>query len=91
MSNSQSDPIRVVFTQGGKGGVGKTSHALATALACAEQGQRVFLLSSDPAHSLSDAWGERIGSGPTRLAAGLVAQEVSPLEELERSWKPIQR
>ncbi|MDJ0786745.1 MAG: ArsA family ATPase [Myxococcota bacterium] len=79
-----------VLLHTGKGGVGKTTHAAATALAAARAGHRVFLLSSDPAHSLGDSFGLPIGSRPTELAPGVVAQEVAVLEELERSWSEIQ-
>jgi arsenite-transporting ATPase len=52
----------------GKGGVGKTTCAAATALALAEGGGRVLVVSTDPAHSLSDAFGRRLGRAPRRLA-----------------------
>lgn len=77
----------VLFT--GKGGVGKTSLALATALRAAERGQRVFVLSADPAHSLSDALGQRVGPRPVRVAPRLHAQEPSVLEEIDRAWTEI--
>ena len=50
-----------VLLHTGKGGVGKTSLALATALAAAEHGHRVFVLSTDASHSLGDALGRRVG------------------------------
>jgi arsenite-transporting ATPase len=74
----------------GKGGVGKTSLAAATALGAARSGHRVFLLSTDPAHSLSDAFGRRIGPNPVAVAPGVRAQEVGVLRELDRSWSEIQ-
>ncbi len=74
----------------GKGGVGKTSHAVATALGAAQHGHRVFLLSTDPAHSLGDAMAREVGARPQRVAPGVVAQEVAVLEELDRSWSEIQ-
>ncbi len=74
----------------GKGGVGKTSLAAATALAAAEHGHRVFLLSTDSAHSLSDAFGRPIGPSPLEVAPGVVAQEVGVLDELDRAWSEIQ-
>jgi len=74
----------------GKGGVGKTSLALATGLRAASHGHRAFVLSTDPAHSLGDALGHRIGARPVRLKEGVVVQEVAALAELERSWAPIQ-
>ena len=52
----------------GKGGVGKTSLAVATALGAAAHGHRVFLLSTDAAHSLGDALGRPVGSRPVTVA-----------------------
>ncbi len=74
----------------GKGGVGKTSSALATALAAAEHGHRVFVLSTDAAHSLGDALGRRVGPRPVTVADNVVAQEVEVLAELDRAWSEIQ-
>jgi arsenite-transporting ATPase len=74
----------------GKGGVGKTSLSLATALQAAAHGHRVFVLSTDSAHSLGDALGRPVGPRPTEIAPGVTAQEVSALAELDRSWSEIQ-
>jgi arsenite/tail-anchored protein-transporting ATPase len=52
---------------GGKGGVGKTTCAAAAAVAAAETGRRVGIVSTDPAHSLADALGHRLGAGPRRI------------------------
>ena len=41
----------------GKGGVGKTTVAAATALAASREGARTLVASTDPAHSLTDVWG----------------------------------
>jgi len=82
--------VRVLLLTG-KGGVGKTSFAVATALGAARHGHRVFLLSTDPAHSLGDALELPVGARPVPVAPGVVAQEVSALEELARSWGEIQR
>lgn len=79
-----------VLLHTGKGGVGKTTMALATALGAAEHGHRVFVLSMDPAHSLGDALGRPIGSSPKSIAPGVVAQEVGVLDELDRAWSEIQ-
>jgi arsenite-transporting ATPase len=73
----------------GTSGVGKTSHAVATALACAERGKRVFLLSADPTRGLSDLVGVRVGPAATRLAPRVFAQEISPETELEHSWQGL--
>lgn len=78
----------LLFT--GKGGVGKTSLALATALRAAELGSRVFVLSTDAAHSLGDALGRPVGPRPVEVAPNVTAQEVAALAELERSWSEIQ-
>jgi arsenite-transporting ATPase len=59
--------VRVRFF-GGKGGAGKTTLAAATALARAESGRRVLLVSTDPAHSLGDALGVFVGPRPRRIA-----------------------
>jgi len=80
--------VRVVLHTG-KGGVGKTSLSAATALGAAQHGHRVFLLSTDSAHSLGDALGEAVGPAPIEVAEGLVAQEVDALTELDRSWSSI--
>ncbi len=80
-----------VLLHTGKGGVGKTSLALATAFGAAEHGHRVFVLSTDSAHSLGDALGREVGARPLEVAPGVVAQEVSALAELDRSWAEIQR
>lgn len=82
--------MRVILLTG-KGGVGKTSHAIATALGAAAHRHRVFLLSADPSHSLGDALGRRVGARPVAIAEGVVAREVAVLDELDRSWSEIQR
>ena len=65
----------------GKGGVGKTSLAAATALGAAAHGHRVALLSTDPAHSLGDALEQPIGPQLVEIAPGVSAREVSALAE----------
>ncbi len=78
-----------VLLHTGKGGVGKTSLALATALGAAECGHRVCVLSADSAHSLGDALGRPVGPRPVEVAPRVFAQEVAVLDELERSWGEI--
>ena len=73
----------------GKGGVGKTSLALATALTAAEHGHRCCVVSTDPAHSLSDALARPVGPHPVEVAPKVTAQEVSALEQLGDSWSEI--
>jgi arsenite-transporting ATPase len=79
-----------VLLHTGKGGVGKTTLALATALGAARHGHRVFVLSTDSAHSLGDALGRELGSAPVEVAPRVIAQEVSVLDELDRAWSEIQ-
>ncbi|MGJ9411171.1 ArsA family ATPase [Aeromicrobium sp. CF4.19] len=77
---------RVVFV-GGKGGVGKTSIASATALARAEAGARVLLVSTDPAHNLGHLWGREVGDEPTPLAGdglALDGLEIDPDRTVEQ-------
>ena len=74
----------------GKGGVGKTSLALASALQAAEHGHRVAVVSTDAAHSLGDALGRSVGSEPVEVAPRVHAREVAALAELDRAWTEIQ-
>jgi arsenite-transporting ATPase len=64
----------------GKGGVGKTTCAAATALAAAERGRRVAVISTDPAHSLGDAVGRRLGPSPRRIATRRGTLEAAELD-----------
>jgi arsenite/tail-anchored protein-transporting ATPase len=81
-------PRTILYT--GKGGVGKTSVAAATARRCAAAGLRTVVLSTDPAHSLSDSLEVELGSKPTPVADNLFAQEVQAQEEMERNWDAVQ-
>jgi arsenite/tail-anchored protein-transporting ATPase len=78
----------IVFT--GKGGVGKTSVAAATALGIARQGARTLVMSTDPAHSLADAFESEIGSEMTEIAPNLFGQQIDAQERLEEHWREIQ-
>jgi arsenite-transporting ATPase len=74
----------------GKGGVGKTSVAAATALICAERGYRTMVLSTDIAHSLGDAFGRELGAEPVEVAPNLWGQESDVFFNVERYWGRIQ-
>ena len=74
----------------GKGGVGKTSVAAATALLCAERGYRTIVVSTDIAHSLGDAFDAEIGSEPTKLADDLWGHEPEVFSNIEKYWGTIQ-
>lgn len=69
---------------GGKGGVGKTTVSASTALWLAQQGKKTLIISTDPAHSLSDSYEIPIGHYPTRIAQNLYAVEVDPEIAMEQ-------
>ena len=77
----------ILFT--GKGGVGKTSVAAATALRCAQMGYRTLIMSTDPAHSLGDSFDLELESERKRVAENLWAHEVSALHEMEKHWRRL--
>ena len=81
-------PRTILYT--GKGGVGKTSVAAASARRSAAAGLRTVVLSTDPAHSLSDSLECALGSEPTPVAPNLFGQEVQAQEEMERHWDSVQ-
>ena len=74
----------------GKGGVGKTSVAAATALRAARMGYRTMLMSTDAAHSVSDSLEVPLSGKITRVEENLDAMEVDMLHELETRWKEVQ-
>ena len=74
----------------GKGGVGKTSVAAATALKAARSGKKTLVMSTDPAHSLSDAFDVEIGPDPRELESNLFAQEMDYTNMIEDHWSEIQ-
>lgn len=77
----------LLFT--GKGGVGKTTCAAATALRCAEMGYRTLVISSDPAHSLGDAFDQPLGPEPVPVRENLQAQEVDLYYSMKKYWANI--
>ena len=81
-------PRTILYT--GKGGVGKTSVAAATAVRCAAGGNRTLILSTDPAHSLSDSLQTQLGAEPTHVVTNLEAAEIDAQHELSRHWAGVQ-
>ena len=80
--------MRVILYTG-KGGVGKTTVAAATAVRCSQLGYRTLVISTDAAHSLGDSLDAEIGDRPTDIAPNLWAQEINALRELEDHWDRI--
>jgi len=76
MTDGETDTSIVLY--GGKGGVGKTTCAAAHALAHARSGARTLVVSTDPAHSLGDAFERELGPDPTEIRDSLAAVEVDP-------------
>jgi arsenite-transporting ATPase len=81
-------PRTILYT--GKGGVGKTTVAACTARRCAAAGLRTLVISTDPAHSLSESLGVGLSGEPTEVGRGLWGQEVQTQQEMERHWSGVQ-
>ncbi len=77
----------IIFT--GKGGVGKTSIAAATALRAADMGYKTLIMSTDPAHSLGDSLDVKLGPSPIKVAENLWGQEVSVFGDLNLNWDVV--
>ena len=82
-------PCRTILYTG-KGGVGKTSVAAATARRCAAAGARTLVVSTDPAHSLADVLETELGSRPTVIGERLSGQQITAQDELEANWAAMQ-
>ena len=78
----------VLFT--GKGGVGKTTAAAATALRLADRGVKTLLLSTDVAHSLGDALAVDLADEPTEVVPGLAAIQIDTQGRFEAAWRDVQ-
>lgn len=74
----------------GKGGVGKTSTAAATAVRLAAEGHRTLVVSTDAAHSLSDSFNLPLSSEPVTVCDRLWGQEIDSLKQTEKHWGAVQ-
>ncbi|MCD6386841.1 MAG: TRC40/GET3/ArsA family transport-energizing ATPase [Methanophagales archaeon] len=81
--------MRVIFYTG-KGGSGKSVLSCATALRLATQGYDTLVMSSDPAHTISDAFERPVGSTPTKIVEHLHAIQVDALREVREKYGVIQ-
>ncbi|HIP58530.1 MAG TPA: ArsA family ATPase [Archaeoglobus profundus] len=77
----------ILFT--GKGGVGKTTIAAATGIKTSQLGYKTLIISTDPAHSLSDSFQKELKPYPTKVEENLYAMEVDVEYELEKHWSVI--
>ena len=74
----------------GKGGVGKTSIATATALFLANTGKKVILMSTDQAHSLGDVLDTKLNSQINQISENLDVLEIDSIEESQKAWSNLQ-
>ncbi len=74
----------------GKGGVGKTSIAAATAVHIAREGKKVLIMSTDQAHSLADSFDIKIGEEETEIEKNLFALQIDSVSESARAWGNLQ-
>lgn len=77
----------ILFT--GKGGVGKTTIAAMTAIKSSRLGYKTLIISTDPAHSLSDSFQFQFGAEPTKVSENLYGMEVNVEHELKKHWEVI--
>jgi arsenite-transporting ATPase len=84
MTENKRDLRIILYT--GKGGVGKTTVAGATALRCSQLGYRTLVISTDPAHSLADSFDRKLGPEPTKIRENLYGQEIDVYYSIEKHW-----
>ncbi|MCE1274657.1 MAG: ArsA family ATPase [Chlorobiaceae bacterium] len=90
LTENQSKPRIIIYS--GKGGTGKTTISSSTAVSLARQGKRVLIMSSDPAHSLSDVFDVQIGRNePLKIEKNLYGLEVDTIYELKKNMSGFQK
>lgn len=90
LTENRSRPRVIIYS--GKGGTGKTTISSSTAVALARQNKKVLIMSSDPAHSLSDVFDTRISRNePQKIEANLYGLEVDTIYELKKNMSGFQR
>jgi arsenite-transporting ATPase len=90
LTENQSQPRVIIYS--GKGGTGKTTISSCTAVALARQGKRVLIMSSDPAHSLSDVFNVQISRNePLKIERNLYGLEVDTIYELKKNMSGFQK
>jgi arsenite-transporting ATPase len=77
----------LLFT--GKGGVGKTTLAAATGAALAARGRKTLVVSTDPAHSLADAYGHPLGAEPSEVDSLLSGAQVDSRTLVDATWEGL--
>lgn len=80
--------MRIILVTG-KGGVGKTTVSAATAIKSADLGYSTLVMSTDPAHSLADAFDVPLGDSPLQVVPNLDAQQIDSQQRLEESWGEV--
>lgn len=80
--------MRIILVTG-KGGVGKTTVAAATAIRSADLGYRTLVMSTDPAHSLGDAFDTQLGDTASPIVDGLDGQQIDSQQRLEDAWGAV--
>ncbi|ABL64733.1 ArsA family ATPase [Chlorobium phaeobacteroides] len=90
LTENQSQPRVIIYS--GKGGTGKTTISSSTAVALARQNKKVLIMSSDPAHSLSDVFDTQISrNDPQRIEKNLYGLEIDTIYELKKNMSGFQK